>query len=602
MSKNSDNPRLINDQMKNTVMNKLAKSSNMADTSTNMYVPLFANDGKLVEEDYRRDYDDRNDEIENDPEIEEDKLDDDVGSYREKRNNVFKHHNSDVKESAAKEEKYEKRKEQSSSDKQPQNYNDPSSDDKKQEQCKADDPTTWSRQEMQIKKLDMLRKLGELSQRGVKISRNYNLEDDYETMKFEYDLHTGIRAKSNSVNWMSNMLIGIVKGVEMLNDNVNPFDIKFESTWSNKVTHDINDFQDVLGELYEKYTVPGKPMSPELKLFLMLSGSAISVQMYKGIAKASNTSEKINSDPDKIRELRRKAEDDFDGRSKLSSSSSSASDTSAKRKEKLMNEKLQSQHENAAKLAMDYHTIKHSEKEYDKIQKMAKGNNSGLNDALIMSESARSVKSSGTKESKSESRTSSQKKPKINLAEYKNEIIKNQKLLEAEKLLAGFEKEDRELRSAVKSKTSPRELKRAEDDNTNSNKKKNLQKSDSDTISIKSSSSASYSNPDIDNILRPIINSQKKLKEFSASTESSKSSSSSVSSSSSKRGIVIDSEEIRSSDRESRKIQIKKPASYDEPLTKEMISFGKKSNDSATTGSKRGRPRKEPLKIRVGSA
>jgi hypothetical protein len=334
MSKNSENPNLVNKEMRDGVINKLSRASSVADTSTNMHIDMFANIDKLIGESERKEYDDLRDA--NDVEIEEDdgdKLDDDVNSYKGKQN-VFKHHNSDVRESP-KEEKYNEPK---STDKK-KSYNDPSSSSEYKKEDKKedikDDPSTWSHHEMKIKKLDMLRKLGELAQRGVKISQNYSMESDYETMKFEYDLHTGIRAKNNSVNWMSNMLIGIVKGVEMLNDNVNPFDIKFENTWSNKVTHDINDFQDVLGELYEKYTVPGKSMSPELKLFLMLSGSAISVQMYKGMAKASNTEEKINSNPNTIRELRRKADDDLDKRSRYSNShNSTESETSTQKKDK----------------------------------------------------------------------------------------------------------------------------------------------------------------------------------------------------------------------------------------------------------------------------
>lgn len=587
----SENPKLVNDQMKNNLYNKLARSSNMADTSTNMFVPLFANDTKLIEEDNRKEYGEYEEEYqeggENAELDEPDKLDDDVESYREKRTKLFKHINSDVKDNFN--NKTEEKKINKNSEKF-QNYNDPSSENSNQPKKEeiVDDPSQWSKKEMQIKKLDMLRKLGELSQRGVKISYNYNMDSDYDTMKFEYDLHTGIRAKSNSVNWMSNMLIGIVKGVEMLNDNVNPFDIKFEGAWSSKITHDINDFQDVIGELYEKYTVPGKPMSPELKLFLMLSGSAISVQMYKGLAQSSNSTEKINSDPDKIRKLRMMADED-------SNNSSERTETSSQKRHTIAKERLSKQHEDVARLATDYHTIKTSEKEYNNIQNRA-SKNKDLNDGLIMSESMRSVKSTGTKSTDNklikqfQNQPIRQKQP-LNIEEFKNEIIKNQKLLEADKLLNSFEQEEKELKSATKNKIKPRELKHTE------NTKKIKTSSDSVSLNSSSSSIASYSNPDIDNILRPVINSQKKTKESSKS--SSISSSSSVSSSSQKKGIVIDSDEIRSSDKESKTIKVKKPLNYDDRITKEMISFGK-SNDSGTTGSKRGRPKKEPMKIKVG--
>lgn len=610
MSRNLENPSLVNDKMKNDLMNQLVKSANMVDTSTNMLVSHFGNEIKLINEEDRKNYNDEDSvEYQNDVNDadEPDKLDDDVESYRDKRANVFKHIDSDAKE-FVKQKKLEQSKQTKSnndSSEKKNNYNDPSSDKvneaNEENFNKSDDPSQWSKKEMQIKKLDMLRKLGELAQRGVKISYNYNMDSDYDTMKFEYDLHTGIRAKNNSVNWMSNMLIGIVKGVELLNDNVNPFDIKFEGTWSNKVTHDIREFQDVIGELYEKYTVPGKPMSPELKLFLMLSGSAISVQMYKGIAQSSNTSEKINSNPDKIKELRRKADSD-----KLNETSDSVK--SVEKSETSSQKKLNQQHENAARIALDYHTIKNSEKEYDNIRQRAKKNNVGLNDGLIMSES---VRSTGTKSNKgstnfnknnlatasaTENNSTDANNQKINFAELKNEMRRNQSLMQAEKLLNGFEEAGKKIKSEMKKKSMLRGLKTTESVESSESEKS--------SISIKSSSSSAYINPDIKNILGPVISNQKQLKNKSEkSTESSKSksSSSSVSSSSIKKGLVIDSDEIRSSDEELKNVKKNTSFKFDDRITKEMISFGKKSNDNSTTGSKRGRPKKEPLNIKIGS-
>ena len=36
---------------------------------------------------------------------------------------------------------------------------------------------------------------------------------------------------------------------------------------------DINSYYDVFGELYEKYSQPGKSVAPEIKLMMMVSGS-----------------------------------------------------------------------------------------------------------------------------------------------------------------------------------------------------------------------------------------------------------------------------------------------------------------------------------------
>ena len=131
-----------------------------------------------------------------------------------------------------------------------------------------------SSENQMLKKLDMLRKLGELAQYGVKLSQNYNMNSDYFTMKYEYELHKNIRAKQNFINWTSSIMLNCIYGVEILNDKYNPFDLKL-SGWSEQINADISSYYDIFGEIYEKYNKPGKSMSPELRLILMLGGGAL---------------------------------------------------------------------------------------------------------------------------------------------------------------------------------------------------------------------------------------------------------------------------------------------------------------------------------------
>jgi hypothetical protein len=99
-------------------------------------------------------------------------------------------------------------------------------------------------------------------------------------MKYEYELHKNIRAKQNSVNWMSSLMLNCIYGIEILNEKYNPFDLKLKN-WSEQINADINNYYDVFGEIYEKYNQPGKNMAPELKLVLMISGSALKFHLNK---------------------------------------------------------------------------------------------------------------------------------------------------------------------------------------------------------------------------------------------------------------------------------------------------------------------------------
>jgi hypothetical protein len=51
-----------------------------------------------------------------------------------------------------------------------------------------------SPEQIKLMKLDMLRKLGELKGYGVTLSQKYNMNSDLSTMKYEYELHRGIRS------------------------------------------------------------------------------------------------------------------------------------------------------------------------------------------------------------------------------------------------------------------------------------------------------------------------------------------------------------------------------------------------------------------------
>lgn len=123
-------------------------------------------------------------------------------------------------------------------------------------------------------KLEMLRKLGELTQCGVKLSQNYNMNSDYDAMRYEYELHRSIRDKKNGVKWLSNFMLNACWGIELANESYNPFDFKLKG-WYEQMNGDIGDYYEVFGELHEKYFKTGAGVSPEVKLVGMIMFSAM---------------------------------------------------------------------------------------------------------------------------------------------------------------------------------------------------------------------------------------------------------------------------------------------------------------------------------------
>ena len=60
------------------------------------------------------------------------------------------------------------------------------------------------------------------------------------------------------------MLMAAVSAFEFLNNKFDPFDLKLDG-WSESITENLDEYDDVFGELHEKYG--GKQMSPDLSCF-----------------------------------------------------------------------------------------------------------------------------------------------------------------------------------------------------------------------------------------------------------------------------------------------------------------------------------------------
>lgn len=326
-------------------------TENLVPVSTDMLVGMLGNTDKLVDSNKRWNYADHKGEKNYD-----DELDADMNDYIDNKNNnhskgsgapLFikpiddknnnRNHNSNREDNR---DKHENHKEQ----KEPEYANTTTAADTTYDDS---DTSHLSKKELMLLKLDMLRKLGELKQCGVHLSQNYNLDSDLDMMRYEYKLHHDIRSKQNSVQWMSHMMIGCVKGIEMLNDGYNPFDIKLGGL-SDKIGSDMHNYYAVLGDIYEKYNQPGKQMAPEMRLLLMISGAALSMQVNKAVPGLGGMSQTVKSE-ENLTDLRQKAEADTN---------------------KNTNDYVKKQHDAAAQKAADLKMIQEKELEMKRTTKL----------------------------------------------------------------------------------------------------------------------------------------------------------------------------------------------------------------------------------------
>ena len=142
-----------------------------------------------------------------------------------------------------------------------------------------------SREEVLKEKFNYLRKLEALEKKGIRLSKQYSMESSLEEMIGEYETIKSEKERSNSVKFQGRMLMAAVTGLEFLNNRFDPFDFKLDG-WSEQVNENLDDYDEIFGELHEKYSSKAK-MAPELKLLFQLSGSAIMLHMTNTMFKSS---------------------------------------------------------------------------------------------------------------------------------------------------------------------------------------------------------------------------------------------------------------------------------------------------------------------------
>ena len=164
-----------------------------------------------------------------------------------------------------------------------------------------------SKEELLREKFKYLKKLEGLEKKGVELSKKYNMESSLAEMMGEYETIMEEKSKQNSVKFQGNMLMAAINGIEFLNNRFDPFDIKLDG-WSEQVNENINDYDEIFAELYEKYKSRAS-MAPELKLLFQLGGSAMMVHLTNTMFKSAmpGMDDILRQNPDLMRQFQNAA-------------------------------------------------------------------------------------------------------------------------------------------------------------------------------------------------------------------------------------------------------------------------------------------------------
>jgi len=145
-----------------------------------------------------------------------------------------------------------------------------------------------SRDEQDKEKYKMIREMEDWERKSngkIQLSKKYTMDSPHHEIKIEYDAIKEDAGKKASVKFQGSCMKMLINGIEFLNDKFDPFDVNLEG-WGDKVEDDMDDYDDIFGQLYDKYQHRGS-IAPELKLMFQLGGSAFMVNLSNKIFKTA---------------------------------------------------------------------------------------------------------------------------------------------------------------------------------------------------------------------------------------------------------------------------------------------------------------------------
>lgn len=145
---------------------------------------------------------------------------------------------------------------------------------------------TLSPQEIMKKKRKMLLHIRIMAGQGYEPYTQVGITNTIEEIEEVEEDQKARRSLANGIEFAKKLLVGATYGIEWLNHRYNPVDAHLDG-WSEQIYEDRDEYNEVLEELYTKYSGEGH-MMPELKLLMMLGGSALMFHFSKSLMSSGN--------------------------------------------------------------------------------------------------------------------------------------------------------------------------------------------------------------------------------------------------------------------------------------------------------------------------
>lgn len=131
--------------------------------------------------------------------------------------------------------------------------------------------------EKRRKKRAMIKKMEEWYDKGhIKHMSSFTMDSDFDEVEDEYETFLEEKRKKDSIKLQGWWFTTLVNSLEYANALFDPFALNLDG-WGEQINEDIDSYEEIFGELHEKYK--GGKMAPEISLLLRLafSGAVLNI-------------------------------------------------------------------------------------------------------------------------------------------------------------------------------------------------------------------------------------------------------------------------------------------------------------------------------------
>jgi hypothetical protein len=152
-------------------------------------------------------------------------------------------------------------------------------------------------------KAALLTKIERLKKKGIASVARLSGYSDIDEIRTEFKRMMYSVELDQSTKFARRMLVACCTGIEFMNKRFDPFDVQLDG-WSETIMENLDDYDDVFEELHNKYKTKVQ-MAPELKLVMMVGGSAMMFHLTNSMFKSAfpSMNQVVKQNPDLVKNM-----------------------------------------------------------------------------------------------------------------------------------------------------------------------------------------------------------------------------------------------------------------------------------------------------------